>query len=75
MRLNVSSSAAGTSSGTGGEEVTGSIDTGNSDVEQLLESLGFTPSDHLDGKRIPKRFLHPSQVRGIDFDYELYLGE
>ena len=36
------------------------------EAEQMLQSLGFSP-DHLQ-QRIPRRFLHPSKLRGIDFD-------
>lgn len=42
-------------------------------AEQVLLSAGFA-ADHLQD-RIPKRFLHPSKLRGIDFDYQRVLGK
>ena len=51
----------------------GSPASEQNEAEQMLESLGFS-ADHLHD-RIPKRFLHPSKLKGIDFDYQNILGK
>lgn len=45
----------------------------HNEAQQVLESLGFS-ADHL-RHRIPQRFLHPSKLKGIDFDYQNILGK
>lgn len=45
----------------------------SNEAEQVLESVGFS-ADHLHD-RIPQRFLHPSKLKGIDFDFQSILGK
>lgn len=45
----------------------------HNEAERVLESLGFS-ADHLHD-RIPHRFLHPSKLKGIDFDYQNIRGK
>lgn len=44
----------------------------NHDPQEILTCLGFQPE--MIETRIPERFLHDSQLKGISFDYKHVLG-
>jgi hypothetical protein len=45
----------------------------NHDAQEILISLGFQPE--IMETRIPERFLHESNLKGIDFDYRYVVGK
>ena len=67
MNLNLTGDAAAAAAA--GEEAGSEL----GEAEQMLHSLGFAVDHWL--QRIPRRFLHPSKVKGIDFDCRILTGK
>lgn len=49
------------------------LDHRNHDPNEILTSLGFQPE--MAETRIPNRFLHDSNLKGINFDYRYVVGK